>query len=469
MKWLLAVAVVLCAVSTVWAGPKVTKVGLGTAVAANLYLAVGHDEVDTAGTIWVMPGQKIGDVNSGSPPYGLPPAAPAPMEGDIDGWGTCLVQLSDQDFADIAADPTIIGQNMPTNANTQILGEAQGPVNKKFISLADAGIPAGTSVEFTIDMDGLVPHVVGIIGGAEPVVTYDATGTGTLVVISNTLNTTSQAGDAFNSIIGVMLVTDQTKFGATPLKLICQTDAWVGDIFPLLPGLDSDAAVPGNGGSMGSLDAKFGLTIYGPTGQSRTAYLYAPDASLQALFGTTDKAQLSTYINQEKSTATVNENATNWGGEKGMSVVLIYTFASPKDVAIGGLAGMSPLSITPSALKAGQGFTLELKLNEDITEPFDFYLLADAGQYGVRTIYLNGAMKKGIKALSRNVPRRSAGFSTTITPRVRIPAAMAGNTLTFYACAVKTGKLPPVSSPSQLTPKTANVIFLGKSARTVSQ
>jgi hypothetical protein len=46
---------------------------------------------------------------------------------------------------------------------------------------------------------------------------------------------------------------------------------------------------------------------------------------------------------------------------------------------------------------------------------------------------------------------------------------MVGKTLTFYAAAIKAGKLPPVSNVSQLKANTPNVILLGKSVETVSQ
>jgi hypothetical protein len=108
-----------------------------------------------------------------------------------------------------------------------------------------------------------------------------------------------------------------------------------------------------------------------------------------------------------------------------------------------------------------------MALTDDITQPFDFYILADTPA-GVYTIYLNGAIKKGIFALYKNVPRFDAPFSTTIRPAVPIPASMKGKTITFYTVVTDAGKKPPVKKPSDITPTSPNVIFLDKAAVVVN-
>lgn len=103
-----------------------------------------------------------------------------------------------------------------------------------------------------------------------------------------------------------------------------------------------------------------------------------------------------------------------------------------------------PLVVRPSTLTVGQPFSLYLALTEDITQPFDFYLLAEtpAGMY---TLYLNGKVAKGIKPLYRNVPSFTKDYITTIRPPVKLPASMKGRTITFYALVVRAGK--PLSDP----------------------
>jgi hypothetical protein len=126
-----------------------------------------------------------------------------------------------------------------------------------------------------------------------------------------------------------------------------------------------------------------------------------------------------------------------------------------------------PLVIEPSPLTAGQPFTLEIALIEDITTSFDFYLLADT-PVGVYTIYLNGKIKKGITPLYRNVPKRSGGFSKTVSPAVRIPKSIKGETIIFYTVVVEAGKIPPVRSPSDLRPDSLYIIMMDRKAMAVA-
>jgi len=59
-------------------------------------------------------------------------------------------------------------------------------------------------------------------------------------------------------------------------------------------------------------------------------------------------------------------------------------------------------------------------------------------------------------------------YSTTIRPQVILPATMGGQEVTFYAVVVQAGKMPPVSSPSELTPTTLYVIMTDKKTVTVA-
>ena len=127
---------------------------------------------------------------------------------------------------------------------------------------------------------------------------------------------------------------------------------------------------------------------------------------------------------------------------------------------------LPPLVVLPSILTTGQTFSVYLALTEDITQPFDFYLLADtpAGPY---TIYLNGRITKGVTPVYKNVKSFTKDYITTVRPAVKIPASMKGKTITFYAVVVQAGKKPPVKKLSELTPATTYVIMLDRKAGVV--
>ncbi|MEJ2745557.1 MAG: hypothetical protein P8123_07740, partial [bacterium] len=125
-----------------------------------------------------------------------------------------------------------------------------------------------------------------------------------------------------------------------------------------------------------------------------------------------------------------------------------------------------PLVINPGTLTVGQPFTIALALNDGITQPFDYYMFADSPA-GIYTIYMNGKIQKGLKALYRSVPKFNSPYIATIRPPVMIPASMKGKTITFYAVVVEGGKMPPVKKPSDLTPATPYVIMLGKNPSVV--
>jgi hypothetical protein len=119
------------------------------------------------------------------------------------------------------------------------------------------------------------------------------------------------------------------------------------------------------------------------------------------------------------------------------------------------------LDIQVGEVKAGESFDLILQLNESITSPFDLYLFAEVmGKY--YTISLNGAVQAGITPLYRNVPGFAAPYSTTIRPKQALPLTLGGSKLVVHAVAVEAGKKPVVSSVSELTAESANVILLDR-------
>lgn len=333
--WFLAVAVVILLVSPVLAVPRVTKVELSTSVAAGYYLTMLDRAADGMG-IWIDPGAHSGswDVAPGPPNNRSNPASRAEMFGLNTGYGQLLLSVTAAGEAEFGSEMANLVNNKPTNANTEIFGSAQGPVNKINIEL-DRAIPAGTIVTFTVDMNGEPPHLVAVMGGRTPVVTYDPN-TDTLKIETATFGTTTNDGDVFNSLVGFMIFTDTTSFGTTPLRLIAQTDHWVGDIFMLLPGFDDHAAIADIGGVFGTGTAKCGTTIYGPSGQQRTASLFVPDAILDEIFGAQITADsLAAFVNSDlESGATLTKGVTNFG-VTGTQAECTYTFASPKDVSFG--------------------------------------------------------------------------------------------------------------------------------------
>ncbi|MBD3168186.1 MAG: T9SS type A sorting domain-containing protein [candidate division Zixibacteria bacterium] len=331
----IVIALSLFGVANVNAVPQITEVTLGTAVNTGYYCAVLDTDADGDG-VWINAGQTSG--NSTTDPG--PPASsagftatPARMYGMGTGYGQLL--LSIDAGANFATEMASMFSNQPQNANTDMFGSANGPCNKTNIELNRA-LPAGTQVTFTIDMDSEVPHLVAVMGAGLPTVTYNPSGTGTLTVQATTFGTTTYYNDTFTSIIGLSVMTDQTAFGATPMKIIAQTNHWVGDIFPLLPGYDDSAAVANNGGTYGQSDAKCGITIYGQTGGSRSVNVFLPDAIITNMFGSgVSASDLTGYVDAgEASSPTVSTGQSNFG-TTGTVATFSYTFASPKDASIG--------------------------------------------------------------------------------------------------------------------------------------
>lgn len=147
------------------------------------------------------------------------------------------------------------------------------------------------------------------------------------------------------------------------------------------------------------------------------------------------------------------------------------TWSNPTEPATTNFAfeldAIAPLAMVPSALTVGQNFSVYLALVQDVTQPFDFYLLVDSPA-GVYTLFLNGKIQKGIKPLYRNVQSFTKDFVTTVRPPVKIPAGMKGKTVTFYAAFIQAGKMPPVKRLSDLTSTTQYVILLSKNSAVVN-
>lgn len=326
--------------------PKVIQVDLGSAVNAGYYAVVfdsNNNNPDGDG-VWIDPASTTG--NSTTDPTGVAAAGgqtatPAEMFGVSSGYGQLLLSLDASSAAAYGAEMAALNANNPTNANINMFGAAAAPVNKANIELGgantgDRAIDAGTQVTFTVDMDSEIPHLVAVMGGSVPTVTYDDTGTGTLTIQTTTFGTTTDAGDIFYSIVGFMLFTDTTSFGSTPLRIIAQTNHWVGDIFPLLPGWDTDAAVSGAGGTHGTITARCGTTIYGPTGGQRNINIFFPDDSITTMFGSGIRSSsLSAFTKSGEETGATITLESTYFGVTGTLASFTYTFASPEDTSIG--------------------------------------------------------------------------------------------------------------------------------------
>lgn len=126
-----------------------------------------------------------------------------------------------------------------------------------------------------------------------------------------------------------------------------------------------------------------------------------------------------------------------------------------------------PISIEPSGLTAGQCFTVDIILRQEMNQPFDFYILADT-PYGPYTIFPNGSVKAGIRPICTDIPWYPAPFAMTFRPRVTIPYSMRGSTATFYAATVQAGMRPPVRSLAEVEPNSPYVILLSKKAVAVN-
>ena len=300
--------------------PQITAVtltsgGAAVNVATSNYLVVPNASWGATGTsaIFIMPGASSGDTTTSAPTFPATAttyfSAGSPMFGSASNWGMMLLQFTS---SDLGASMT---SNLPTNANPNMLGGATGPVNKSRISLTSA-IPSGTTVTFTVNMKSEIPHLVGVMGGTYPIITYDTSlnaGEGGMTIQTTTFDTTTNASDALTGMVGFMIMSD-TSLGLTPLKILCQTNAWVGDIFPMMPGFDSSSSVgSGAAGTKGTTTCRCGSTIYGITGQTRTNNTFVPDAVLATLFGATAaSADLRSQVNGSTSTGDTVTSPSNF-------------------------------------------------------------------------------------------------------------------------------------------------------------
>ncbi|MDD5556975.1 MAG: DUF4082 domain-containing protein [bacterium] len=116
------------------------------------------------------------------------------------------------------------------------------------------------------------------------------------------------------------------------------------------------------------------------------------------------------------------------------------------------------IEVSSNSVAAGDRFTLGIVLRRDITQPFDFYLIAStpAGTY---TLRLDGAAVRGIRRIYANIPGFAAPFSTTVLRDIAVPRGLAG-TVTFYAGVIEAGMIPPVGGLDELSAGTPTVIML---------
>ncbi len=344
-------------ISAATAEPQITKLELGAPVNGNNFVGMFDSaSVSFGGCDGVfVSSDQTSSQNSTNPkalqtfPGGVEVVIiecnqkPATMFGAPIAFGNMLVAIDGG--SGLLTELQNMQSNRPTNFNETILGGPKGPVNKDNLSLSRA-IPTGTSVTYTVNMNGELPHLVGVMGGATPIITYDAAangGLGELTILSTTIDTTNNANESFTSLSGFMIYTDQSIYGADPLQIVVHSDAWVGDMFPLLPGVDGQSAAvffggqPGDaGGAQGSFTAKCGSTFYGPTGLQRVVTDFFPDDELERIFGPgVTPAALNAHINnelEEDATATVGVNNFS---TIGTAIEWKYTFESPVDVSIG--------------------------------------------------------------------------------------------------------------------------------------
>lgn len=331
-----AICAIVCVNSPMAAMPQVIQIDLGASVTAGFYITM----LDTDGSgngIWIDPGNSTGNYLTGptGPALSLSLGATAPgLWGTGFGYGQILMSFTAASVGSFGAELTALTSNLPTNANPSIFGAATGPVNKVNIDL-NRGIPAGTSVTITVDMNGDIPHFVAVMGGIYPTVAYD-TGTGMLTIASTTFATETNAGDSFGSMFGFTVFTDTASFGSTPMRIVAQTNHWVGDIFPVLPGFDGNAAITDIGGTPGTITAKCGTTIYGPTGQNRSINIFFPDDVISTLFGAgVTAADLVAFVDSSEDDGATLTTGQNNFSVTGTRATFSYTFASPKDATLG--------------------------------------------------------------------------------------------------------------------------------------
>jgi hypothetical protein len=183
----------------------------------------------------------------------------------------------------------------------------------------------------------------------DPVVAYNASGYGgngsleincTTMGVDNLRGTSSSANDTyFNSTVGFSILTNATEgsgdYYNANMTLIARTNTWVGDIFMMMPGFDSNATT--EVGAFGSANAKSGVTIWGPSNDTRSVYLFMNEQAVEPVFGR--GVQLSDLSGFQDDFDTpdsleVNSSAQNMN-VNGCSVKFDMTFASPRSGSLG--------------------------------------------------------------------------------------------------------------------------------------
>ncbi|MEI6632364.1 MAG: hypothetical protein WCP22_00950 [Chlamydiota bacterium] len=124
-----------------------------------------------------------------------------------------------------------------------------------------------------------------------------------------------------------------------------------------------------------------------------------------------------------------------------------------------------PLSITPSSLTAGKGFSFDVRLNAPISAHFDVYCIADTS-YGVFNLFFSGWVSYAgwedpwsIEAVCPDVWGYEFPYATRVRPRVTIPMDMRYNFITFYLYITPAGKVPIFYFIEELGPNTGNVVM----------
>ena len=378
--------------------PEITSVSLGNSVTVTTdgvssnnptILTVASSDFDFSNgssNIFIMPGQSAGDATNTSnsapdlsggttasdsnPIYNSGPIKMTGLDGF--GYGAFLIDFTPMELAETQSSSTGLFADPVKNHNSKIFGMSAGPLGLGATSLSSAGIPVDTPVTFTVDLNGQTPQAVMIMGMGTPQVTYEPNCTGTDCMLTVTANTfsnrnygdTDDASDSqlLDSTIGFSIITDSslsTINDGAPLGLVAQVDHWVGDIYPLIPGVGS--LYPNNAsgavaGDKGMATARCGTTIFGPTAESRDITLFMPAGSVASMLGldtaVTDAISLgtvgdviddiSTYVDNVKDEAVQVKIAQNFG-RKGVQLNLLdFQFASPKDIAFGKRSTSSP-------------------------------------------------------------------------------------------------------------------------------
>lgn len=113
----------------------------------------------------------------------------------------------------------------------------------------------------------------------------------------------------------------------------------------------------------------------------------------------------------------------------------------------------------PEVVTGRSAFAMDVELNENITQPFDFYLLMDS-PFGIFTVSFDGRLTPGIRPLFRNIPGIPAPIFVTVWSQMIVPSGLPSGIYTFYAAAIEAGTVPPVAGLADLRPTTEHVLLL---------